>query len=278
MNTIQQTTGQQSRTTQSSASENTNTVLGRDDFLKLLITQLQHQDPTSPVDNTQMIAQLAQFSALEQEQRTGDLIEELVTLTQRNEQLAATSYIGKMVRSKGYQIVKENNTTSPLYYSSNQDIYEGKVYIQNSDGEIVYTEDIGNKQAGTYTFEWNGLTTDGKSLPDGTYSVAIQAKTADGDSILVYTEVLGEVTSAVTENGTTYLRLKDGRIVELNNVYEVSSLSSSTTDNTNQENSTNTGVNTSNTEEQIATTKLQSIYGDTFTPHLKNTAWGGNKS
>ena len=278
MNTIQQITGQQSRATQSSTTENTNTVLGRDDFLKLLITQLQHQDPTSPVDNTQMIAQLAQFSALEQEQRTGDLVEQLVTLTQRNEQLAATSYIGKMVRSKGFQIVKENSTTSPLYYSSNQDIYEGKVYVQNKDGEIVYTEDIGNKQAGTYTFEWNGLTTDGKSLPDGTYSVAIQAKTADGDSILVYTEVLGEVTSAVTENGTTYLRLKDGRIVELDNVYEVSASNTSSTDSSKEEDGAGSEADTGNTEEQLTRTKSQSVYRDAFIPRQKNTVWGGNKS
>lgn len=210
-------TNTQTRTQEST----TKTTLGKDDFLKLLMVQLQHQDPTNPVDNNAMLAQLAQFSALEQQQRTADLMEDLLVSIQRNEQLTATNYIGKTVRAKGFELNKEGTDISTVYYSTDQAIHEGKVYVHGPDGEVIYTEDLGSKQAGFYEFNWDGKNSAGKEMPDGKYTIAIQAKTEDGKSILVHTEVSGQVVSSVTENGKTYLRLKDGRIVQLDNVYEV---------------------------------------------------------
>ena len=208
-------------TQSNTSSSTTNTTLGKEDFLQLLIVQLQNQDPTNTVDNNEMLAQLAQFSALEQQQRTADLMEELLVSTQRNEQLIATGYIGKTVRAQGYTITKEGSEISTVYYSSNEPIHSGKVYVYGPDGDIIYTEDIGSKQAGFYEFTWNGKDSAGNDMPDGTYTIAIQAKTESDETVLVHTEVSGKVVSAVTENGTTYLRLKDGRVISLDNVYEV---------------------------------------------------------
>lgn len=233
------------RATQSSStSSTTNTTLGKDDFLKLLMVQLQNQDPTNTVDNNAMLAQLAQFSALEQQQRTADLMETMLEITQRNEQLTAANYIGKTVRAKGYELSKEGSEVSTVYYSSNETIHSGKIYVYGPDGDIVYTEEIGSKQAGFYEFTWNGKNSAGKDMPDGQYTVAIQAKTEAGNTVLVHTEVSGKVISAVTENGSTYLRLKDGRVVPLDNVYEVydpSLVSSTEQDSSNSGSSGSTG-------------------------------------
>ena len=240
-----------SRSTQgSSGASTTNTTLGKDDFLKLLMVQLQNQDPTNTVDNNAMLAQLAQFSALEQQQRTADLMEKMLELTQRNEQLTAANYIGKTVRAQGYEMTKEGSTVSTVYYSSNTPIDSGRVYVYGPDGDIVYTEDIGSKQAGFYEFTWDGKNSAGKEMPDGKYTIAIQAKTEEGNAVLVHTEVSGVVISAVTENGSTYLRLKDGRVVLLDKVYEVydPKLVSSTDDDSSNTSGSTSGDNASQDE------------------------------
>lgn len=206
---------------QGKSTSSSTTTMGKNEFLQLLMVQLQNQDPTNPVDNSAMLAQLAQFSALEQQQRMGDLMEEFVKSTQRNEQISAVNYIGKTVRAKGYELTKEGKDISTVYYSSNEAIHSGKVYVYGPSGEVVYTENIGSKQAGFYEFKWDGKDGSGKEMPDGKYTIAIQAKTKEDKTILVHTEVSGEVVSAVTENGKTYLRLKDARVIELDSVYEV---------------------------------------------------------
>ncbi|MFD4815230.1 flagellar hook assembly protein FlgD [Peribacillus butanolivorans] len=71
--------------------------LGKDDFLKLLLTQLQNQDPSSPMDNTEFIAQLATFSSLEQMMNIGSQIDELIGLNQQNSLMNYNSFVGKEV-------------------------------------------------------------------------------------------------------------------------------------------------------------------------------------
>ncbi|MFB7637209.1 flagellar hook assembly protein FlgD [Peribacillus butanolivorans] len=71
--------------------------LGKDDFLKLLLTQLQNQDPSSPMDNTEFIAQMATFSSLEQMMNIGSQIDELIGLNQQNSLMNYNSFVGKEV-------------------------------------------------------------------------------------------------------------------------------------------------------------------------------------
>ncbi|MGL4722344.1 MAG: flagellar hook assembly protein FlgD [Desulfovibrionaceae bacterium] len=224
MNVSQNKATQQTQQTYNTQMKNSSIQkngLGYEAFIKLLFTQLQNQDPTNPMDNNAMIAQLAQFSALGLQQESTDLMNELLAIAQKNEQFSAVGYIGKTIRAKGFEVSKEKNDVSTIYYSSNQPIKEGILRIYGKDKEIIYTEDLGSKQAGFYEYRWDGQNSEGKNMPDGTYTFAIEAKTDEGKPILVHTEVSGEVVSAVTENNQIYLRLKDGRIVQLNSVYEV---------------------------------------------------------
>ncbi|MED3688853.1 flagellar hook assembly protein FlgD [Peribacillus butanolivorans] len=79
--------------------------LGKDDFLKLLLTQLQNQDPSSPMDNTEFIAQMATFSSLEQMMNIGSQIDELIGLNQQNSLMNYNSFVGKEVT---WHILDEN--------------------------------------------------------------------------------------------------------------------------------------------------------------------------
>ena len=99
---------QVSSTTAATAAANTQGVqgssrqaLGKDDFLKLLITQMRYQDPLSPMDNTQFLAQMAQFSSLEQMQNLNESFDQSMLLSQSLNNSSAAGFIGRHVRASG---------------------------------------------------------------------------------------------------------------------------------------------------------------------------------
>lgn len=107
--------------------------LGKDDFLKLLITQLTHQDPLEPVSDTEFIAQMAQFSTLEQMTNVAKGVESLLSVTKLN----AQSYIGKEV------IYYDDNTGLYQQSSVRSAIFEdGEVYLELENGKYILLDEI----------------------------------------------------------------------------------------------------------------------------------------
>src|SRR5690606_1261481 len=94
-----------------------NDVLGKDAFLKLLVTQLQNQDPLNPLDDKEFIAQLAQFSSLEQMTNVSEGIAALTEKTAQQDMLSAVSYIGKEVTAEGSSMTKAGNYVTPVYFT-----------------------------------------------------------------------------------------------------------------------------------------------------------------
>ena len=94
-----------------------NDVLGKDAFLKLLVTQLQNQDPLNPLDDKEFIAQLAQFSSLEQMTNISSGITSLTEKTAQQDMLSAVNYIGKEVTAEGSELTKGENYVTPVYFT-----------------------------------------------------------------------------------------------------------------------------------------------------------------
>lgn len=88
-------------------SDNTSSTLDKDDFLKLLVKQLQNQDPSNPMDNSEYIAQLAQFSSLEQMQNVASSIDKLTSITQQSQLIQFNSFVGKTVK---YHVANDDAT------------------------------------------------------------------------------------------------------------------------------------------------------------------------
>ncbi|KAB1438975.1 flagellar hook assembly protein FlgD [Pseudodesulfovibrio senegalensis] len=195
--------------------------MDQDSFLTLLVAQLTHQDPMNPMEDTDMTGQLAQFSSLEQLTSINDGIGNLATGQNRTDMLNAVSFIGKNVKAKGYNVAIDDGTVSTIHYGVGEAVAGVKVNIYDGDGAIVRTVEIGAKQPGTYEFEWDGRNDKGTQLPDGTYSVGILGEDLNGKPVMIQTEVSGEVSGIVQENGQSYLRLKDGRYINFANVTEV---------------------------------------------------------
>lgn len=205
--------------------------LGKEDFLTLLVSQLQHQDPLNPMQDTDFTAQLASFSSLEQLTSINDGIQSMTAQAGTQDMRTAVSYIGRDVRAAGNSVSVTDGQASTVYYYLDSTAESAYVNLYDVNGNIVRTVQLGSQQAGEHTFEWDGKDWAGKTAPDGLYYVYMAAEDVDGQAILTDTEVSGRVAAVQSYNGSNYLRLTDGRIVNFSNVYEVvdPAASSSTT-------------------------------------------------
>lgn len=195
--------------------------LGKDDFLKLLVTQLQAQDPLSPMDDKEFVAQLSQFSSLEQLTNISSGVSSLATIGSQQLALGAVGFIGKDVKAVGNSLTKAGSKVSTMTYSLSEAAAKVSVNVMDSNGNIVRTVDIGSQAAGDQTFQWDGKSSNGKVMPDGIYKVGLSAQTAGGQALLTSTSVTGTVTGAGDQNGSFMLKLADGRSVKMTDVQEV---------------------------------------------------------
>ncbi|MCR5813966.1 MAG: flagellar hook assembly protein FlgD [Desulfovibrio sp.] len=215
------------------AKSKTGDNMDKEDFLMLLVTQFQYQDPLNPMEDQEFVAQMAQFSSLEQLMNLNTSMEGLTSATENQQMVNATSYIGKQVSVSGNTIGKvtaADGTTSisTFRYAFGDDVREGVLSVMDSNGNTVYTEALGGKTAGTtFEFKWNGLNDKGLSAADGTYTVSLAAYNSAGEAVLSDQVVDATVTSVVKTDNTVFIGLDGGQTMELANVRQVSQLTQS---------------------------------------------------
>jgi flagellar basal-body rod modification protein FlgD len=168
--------------------------LGKDDFLLLLVTQLQNQDPLNPQDPTEFTSQLAQYSSLEQLFTVNDQLQQLETANGNVMQLTALGLMGRdvVVQSDNFTLGSEPVT---LGYRLSGNVDEVRIAVQNADGQTVATLQGTELSAGEHFMTWNGATAAGAALPAGDYQFNITTR-RDGESTasgtaLVKTRVTG---------------------------------------------------------------------------------------
>ncbi|MGE4424210.1 MAG: flagellar hook assembly protein FlgD [Pseudodesulfovibrio sp.] len=204
--------------TTTSTTTDSSTSLSSDDFITLLCTELQYQDPTEPVDNTQMIDQMTQYSQLQQ---LTEMNEKMDSMTDSITSLTATyglEYIGKDVEADGYTICKDGDDISTLYLTLDDDAAELTLNIYNSSGSIVDTQTFSDLDAGTVSFSWDGTDYDGDEVDDGYYYILASATDSNGDDVDCTTTTTGTVTGVSNTDDGIVLTLDDGRTVYLADV------------------------------------------------------------
>jgi Flagellar hook capping protein len=212
------------------------TTLDKNAFMLLLVTQFKYQDPLNPMDDKEFVAQMAQFSSLEQLMNLNTSMTSLTDATNNQQMINATSYIGKEVTVSGNSIGKVTDTTTntssitKFRYAPNDDVASGTLTVRDGDNNVVYTEDVGSKAAGTtYEFAWSGLTGSGTLAPDGVYTVNLSLLNADGEAVLSDQVVDAKVTGVVNDKGTVYLGLDGGQLMALSKVRQVTEATNSST-------------------------------------------------
>ena len=208
------------------ASQDKGSNLDKDSFLLLMVTQLKYQDPLNPMEDTEYIAQLAQFSSLEQLTNLNTGMESLTAATNNQQMINATSYIGKQVSISGNSIgmTTTNGVTSvsSFRYAFNDTVVNGSLSVKDAAGNTVYAEELGLKSAGTtFEFNWNGRNLKGEQMPDGVYTVNLAAYNSSGEAVLSDQVVDATVTGVVNEGGTVYIGLDGGQLMPLADVRQV---------------------------------------------------------
>lgn len=195
--------------------------LDQNTFLKLFITQLEHQDPLNPTANEEFVAQLAQFSSLEQATQTTSLLENLIAQGAERGRLDAVGLIGHQVLATGNTLEVDESGEGSLVYQLAGEISSGTISIMDLDGNLVQTVALSTQGAGQHTFEWDGLNADDDPVPQGVYQFLVNPINGDGASVSVTTFLRESVKSALWENGQTELTLASGRNLSTNDVLSV---------------------------------------------------------
>lgn len=176
--------------------------LGRDEFLKLLIAQLENQDPTQPQENGEFIAQLAQFSTLEESQKLSTSFEEFTGAFQSTQHLQATSLVGRPVHiATDFTMLDDSNAISVLadFPVSAQ---SATLSVFNNSGELVERFELGQQQAGRNEFIWTGINEAGERFPPGLYNFSVQTSNG-GEASGVPLFLSANVNSVTIEPGGT---------------------------------------------------------------------------
>lgn len=199
--------------------QSTDKELGKDEFLKLLVTQMENQNPLEPQENGEFIAQLAQFSSLEGIDNLNDTMGGFVSTYQSNLALEATALVGRQVQVQtdtSWMTAGEPFSGVLKLPVSSQSV---SAAIYDQSGQLVRTIDLGAQQGGDVELSWDGLDQDGNSLPSGMYTVTASAQ-IDGKAEQLTTYLGANVNSVTlgTNGGTTTLNLAGIGKVNLSDV------------------------------------------------------------
>jgi flagellar basal-body rod modification protein FlgD len=195
-------------------------TLDKSDFLKLLLTQLQYQDPLSPQDSAEFTAQLTQFSSLEAQNNTNTTLSAILGSQQSMQNASATTLIGKEVMVSGNSVSLTD--TADLDYTLSDYAKSVKISVYNSSGTLVRTEAAGSSAAGIHVHNWDGKDNNGVQLPPGTYTFAVEALDAIGDPVETITASSSTVTDILYKDNGVYLRLESGITTTLDQIISVS--------------------------------------------------------
>jgi flagellar basal-body rod modification protein FlgD len=203
--------------------DGTSNMLGKDDFLTLLITQMQNQDPLNPTDSVEYTAQLAQFSSLEQLSNVNQNLEYLQLFQASINNAQAVSFIGKEITALGDGIQISEGIAEPCEFHLVADAGGVTINIYNEAGDLVKTIEEGGMDAGRQSVHWDGTDQNGNLLNDGDYTFEVLAVDADGQAVEAITYSTGVVSGVTFVDGTTYFMVENQKIpiadiIEVNEV------------------------------------------------------------
>lgn len=208
----------------SQAASSTTKELGKDDFLNLLITQLSNQDPLEPMQDTEFIAQLAQFSSLEQMENMNSNLSDMLQwdylLSQTISNTMATSLIGRTARVDSSQVYLETGGAADIAVSLDRTASEVTVTIRDESGNVVRTLTEYGLDAGDHIVNWDGTDSKGAQVASGVYTIELSAVDGNGNSFTPTNYLEGKVEGVTYKDGIALLSI-NGQEIPLASVLEV---------------------------------------------------------
>jgi len=185
----------QAASTSTTSTTSTNT-LDQEDFLNLLITQMQNQDPLNPMTDTDYTAVLAQFSSLSLLSSLSTKIDDMAVALEATSIAQVASLVGSKITAEG-NVIEANGSSCNIVYELSDDAASGTINIYDTDGTLTDTIDLGAQSSGLHTAVW-----DCSSVASGNYTVAVTAYDSSGSTVTASTTASGTATGVTVEDGT----------------------------------------------------------------------------
>ncbi len=186
-------------------------TLGKDDFLRIMMTQMKNQDPTNPFKAEQMATQVAQFTSVEQLQNVNQNLNKMGNQNKPLEQMIMTNMIGKVVTIDRERFPHAEGENESLGFTLPKAAESARVSVINAAGEEVFHKDLGKQNAGEVNLIWDGLKNNSLPAKSGDYSLKIDAKDDRGQSISLNPQVLSRVMGVSFEGTEPVLLVGDGQ-------------------------------------------------------------------
>jgi len=198
-------------------------ILGKNDFLNLLVAQLQHQDPLNPAESTEFTAQLAQFSSLEQLNNINDNLKnmELFQTSMTNSQ--AVSYIGKEITARGNSVLLEGDRSAECHFELAASAALAAISIYDASGGFVKSLETGPLGSGRQSAVWDGTDRNGSPAAPGLYRFEVQAVDVDNQSISV-TPLMNALVTGVSFKDQTASLITGLQTIAIDDVIAVSAV------------------------------------------------------
>lgn len=174
------------------------------DFLNLLMTQLQNQDPTSPMDANSFTSELVEFSSVEQQINTNTSLTQLIQLTQAADVTQSSAILGKQVTVQSSEIPLQNGSGTLNFTAPTAEPVS--ITVQGANGGTLQQVNV-NAAQGSNTWNWNGTNSSGQVLPDGAYTVSVTGGVAGAPMTALPFTVVGTATGVTTQNSGVNLQL-----------------------------------------------------------------------
>ncbi|WP_369602233.1 flagellar hook assembly protein FlgD [Hahella sp. SMD15-11] len=195
--------------------------LGQNQFMELMIAQLKNQSPLEPQDNSEFVAQLAQFSSVEGIEKLNQSVDSVASQFRSNQALQASAMVGRNVLVPNAQgvlgpegrisgVIEVPGSTSSLTVS-----------ILNPSGELVKRMELGQQPAGDIRFEWDGTNAKGESMPAGLYTVKAEARYGSETQQLNAYMAANVDSVSISQTGSILLNLAGMGQASLSDVKEI---------------------------------------------------------
>jgi flagellar basal-body rod modification protein FlgD len=194
-----------------------NDKMDKDGFMKLMLAQMKHQDPSNPMQSHELAAQLAQFSSVEQLQNINTTLTDMKAGQKPTESFQALNFIGKAVSGDSAKYVRiKGDKDYDFSFNLPDNAKEAVVRIRNGQGETIRTVNMKDLKKGSNNFNWNGQDERGQVAPAGEYSFFVDATSAQGTKLAAKTDFEGKITGVnytpegpVLLVGNQSIKLKD---------------------------------------------------------------------
>ena len=196
-------------------------AVNQQQFMQLLIAQLQHQDPTQPVQGTEFVTQLAQFSLVEQSvnqtTQLGSISTQLAGLS--NDQ--ASQLVGKTVSINGSSTTFNGSVATPANATLSAAAAQISATITDSKGNVVRTLSLQPHAAGPMAIPWDGRDSSGQPVASGSYTVGVTAADSNGNPVSVSQSVSGVVANVSFATGSPEITLASGASAPISQIVSV---------------------------------------------------------